>query len=117
MGWPKRQRGEEGNQRSLSLAHRDRKLGLSVSKSIRFREGTMATPTLVTITGQLRDTPTTGDATVTIAFKSKQLLRHTDGTVIEPFKITAVLMPLVLSLSRYRPPMTRHGLRRAGRTV
>jgi hypothetical protein len=50
----------------------------------------MATPTLVTITGQLRDTPTTGDATVTIAFKSKQLLRHTDGTVIEPFKITAV---------------------------
>lgn len=49
----------------------------------------MATPTLVTITGQLRENPTNPDASATVTFRCNQFLRHADGTVIEPFKITA----------------------------
>lgn len=50
----------------------------------------MATPTLVTITGQLRDAPTHPDASATVTFKCAYFLRHADGTVIEPFKVVGV---------------------------
>lgn len=50
----------------------------------------MATPTLVTITGQLRELPETPDSTATVTFRCPQTLRHLDGTVIEPFKIVGV---------------------------
>lgn len=50
----------------------------------------MAEPTLIHIYGQLRDTPVEGDATATVTFRSTVYVRHTDGTVLEPFKIVGV---------------------------
>lgn len=51
----------------------------------------MATPTMVTITGQLREGPTSPDATATVTFRGPQTLRHMDGTVIEAgFKVVGI---------------------------